>query len=550
MRLPDPARSTAILVGSSRFHSADLNDLPAVRNNVDTLAAVLASPTLGGFNRRRCVVVHDPVGVFDLYRQIRGPAVATEDTLLIYYAGHGLTVGLRHELHLALRDTDPEAPGVSAFAFDHIRDIIQHSPAKNRILILDCCFSGLALTDAQAGGAEAIVGQISIGGTYTLTATPATGLAIAPVGAQYTAFTEQLLRLLSDGIPNGPAFLAMSDVYRHLHYRTTALGLPIPRQQGSGTVDALALTHNPAYGTAASPALALARDPADLLELARGEAQRESESIIAAARLEAQEITEKARIESVIIKATAGDAAGNPLTAAEREAAEVRAQARRDADTLRADAERETKQLRTATAHEVVEFKATVDREVATLRATTEREITQLRAKAAREAEEKIAEATKLLTDARDKRDKDLQSLALEIAERQETAEHDESARHASAVAATRKLVTEAEGRARAAEDRAKEIEQRAETRRVESERSAAETIDKAKDLADKTVNEARAEAHRLLSEARAEAEETTQRARREVEDLTRQKDAVTSQLGQMLSGLAGLAPSVQSPQR
>jgi F0F1-type ATP synthase membrane subunit b/b' len=58
-------------------------------------------------------------------------------------------------------------------------------------------------------------------------------------------------------------------------------------------------------------------------------------------------------------------------------------------------------------------------------------------------------------------------------------------------------------------------------------------------------LNEAKAEAHRLVSEARNEAELTTGAARREVEELTRQKDAVTAQLGQMLSGLAGIVPSL-----
>ena len=77
------------------------------------------------------------------------------------------------------------------------------------------------------------------------------------------------------------------------------------------------------------------------------------------------------------------------------------------------------------------------------------------------------------------------------------------------------------------------------------AERSATESVEKARALADKTVTEARAEAGRMLSEARTEAELTTQAARREVEDLTRQKDAVTNQLGQMLSGLSGLVPSV-----
>jgi hypothetical protein len=150
-----------------------------------------------------------------------------------------------------------------------------------------------------------------------------------------------------------------------------------------------------------------------------------------------------------------------------------------------------------------------------------------------------------MLTDARDKRDKDLQALALETAERREKSEREEAQRHAAQVNATQKMVAEAEERARAAEDRAKEIEQRAESRRIEAERNANETTEKARALADKTVTEARAEAGRLLGEARTEAELTTQAARREVEDLTRQKDAVTNQLGQMLSGLSGLVPSV-----
>ena len=52
-----------------------------------------------------------------------------------------------------------------------------------------------------------------------------------------------------------------------------------------------------------------------------------------------------------------------------------------------------------------------------------------------------------------------------------------------------------------------------------------------------------RAAAGRLLSEARSEAEESTQTARREVEDLARQRDAITSQLGQLREMLGGIMP-------
>ena len=51
-----------------------------------------------------------------------------------------------------------------------------------------------------------------------------------------------------------------------------------------------------------------------------------------------------------------------------------------------------------------------------------------------------------------------------------------------------------------------------------------------------------------MLTDARTEAENATSTARRAVDDLTRQKDAVTAQLGQMLSGLAGIVPTQQPP--
>jgi cell division septum initiation protein DivIVA len=88
-------------------------------------------------------------------------------------------------------------------------------------------------------------------------------------------------------------------------------------------------------------------------------------------------------------------------------------------------------------------------------------------------------------------------------------------------------------------------MDRQAEARRSESERHARDMIADAKAKADKARNDANAEAHRVLTEARDEAERTTTAAKREVDNLTKQKEAVTTQLGQMLSGLAGIVPGV-----
>lgn len=254
MRLPDPQRSYAVLIGTSTYRSPELSDLPAVRNNLDGLSNVLTNPGLGGLPAHRCIVLPDPTDVRTVYRTLHQYATATEDTLLVYFAGHGLTTPVRNELYLSLSDADPQALRVSALPFDVIREVLGDSPATNRVLILDCCYSGRVTEEYMSSADEAILSQLGIEGTYILTSAPATSIALAPAGAAYTAFTGELLTLLRTGIPDGPTLLTFATIYRRLLHTMTTRGLPRPGQRGTGTVDQLALTRNPAHPANPPPA--------------------------------------------------------------------------------------------------------------------------------------------------------------------------------------------------------------------------------------------------------------------------------------------------------
>jgi hypothetical protein len=244
VRLPDPNRSFAVLIGSSSYQSNWLPDLPAVRNNLTDLAAALTHPEMGGLSPERCIRLTDPASVREVYRALREYARRVEDTLIIYYAGHGLTGSLRNELYLALTDTDLDELPVSALDFDMIRSVFEDCPAINRVLILDCCFSGRA---AQGFMADSVLGQVEVSGTYTLASTSANALAAAPPGARYTAFTGELLSLLHNGIPRGPELLSLGTIFRRLRHTMATRRLPIPTQRGTDTADLLALARNPAY---------------------------------------------------------------------------------------------------------------------------------------------------------------------------------------------------------------------------------------------------------------------------------------------------------------
>ena len=241
--LPDPGRSRAVLIGASTYRH--LEDLPAVRNNLAGFRDVLVAPALGGLPADNCTVVAEPARPVDVYRTLRQQAAAAEDTLLVYFAGHGRT-GSRNELWLCLPDTDPDELPYSAWPYDELRRVVADSRATKKVVILDCCFSGRALAD-QAGDEETILGQVGIEGTYLLTATAANAVALAPPGERYTAFTGTLLDLLNKGIPDGPELLTFGQIYPRLQYTLTSRQLPRPRQQGSDTIAHLALTRNLAY---------------------------------------------------------------------------------------------------------------------------------------------------------------------------------------------------------------------------------------------------------------------------------------------------------------
>ncbi|MET7354873.1 ABC transporter substrate-binding protein [Streptomyces mirabilis] len=109
-------------------------------------------------------------------------------------------------------------------------------------MILDCCWSGLALHGAMS--ATGLGGLSDIGGTFVLTATSETRTALAPPGETYTAFTGELIGALEKGLPEAPPLLTMTTLYRHLYDALVAKGRPTPQQRNGNTAGAIAVARN------------------------------------------------------------------------------------------------------------------------------------------------------------------------------------------------------------------------------------------------------------------------------------------------------------------
>jgi hypothetical protein len=240
MRIPQPDQSRVVLLGVGSYMHPGLPAVRAVGRNIEDLRTALCDPQTGVFTLENCTSLIDPSSGYEIGPPLLRAAREAGDVLFVYYVGHGL-VGPSGELYLATKQTDPDALSFSALSYASIREALRDSPARIRVVVLDCCFSGRAIGQLADPG-SVILGQLAVDGTYVLTATASNTPALAPDGAPHTAFTGTLLDILSGPARDSTGPLTLGEIYRQLRRIMVARGLPVPQQRGTDTADLLVLS--------------------------------------------------------------------------------------------------------------------------------------------------------------------------------------------------------------------------------------------------------------------------------------------------------------------
>ncbi|MDQ0794979.1 protein kinase [Streptomyces sp. B1I3] len=241
--LPDPARTRAVLIGVSSYDHFE--DLPAVRNNIEALQQFLTSAEGWELPSSHCSVLAHPRTSSDIMAVLQEASSGARDTLLVYYAGHGV---LDDELrfYVTLESSKADEPW-SCVSYEWLGRSLAHSPARRRIAILDSCFSGRVHCGAMSEASDAVRAQTAARGAVVLTSARDDRVALAPPGEKYTAFTGELLAVLDQGIPDGPPVISVDRAYEHVKYALAARGRPRPDRTGSDTAGRLVLARNRAF---------------------------------------------------------------------------------------------------------------------------------------------------------------------------------------------------------------------------------------------------------------------------------------------------------------
>ncbi|MFF2189909.1 esterase-like activity of phytase family protein [Streptomyces sp. NPDC058155] len=230
----DPNRSTCVLIGVDNY--THLDSLRSVRRNLTELRAALSDNEIWGIPDDRITTVSNPGTPSELVGPIREAAKQAEDTLIVYYAGHGLLDRHDQKLHLTLPDSAEDQPYTSVRADDVRHAIRENGSALRRVLILDCCFSGQVLTQMSAadrgvrGGKVAVEMLRDVEGSYVMTSAPRDRPSHAPDPMSCTAFTGALVDIMRQGIPDGPGMLGLHALFEGVKARIAGMRPALPQE--------------------------------------------------------------------------------------------------------------------------------------------------------------------------------------------------------------------------------------------------------------------------------------------------------------------------------
>ncbi|WP_308405980.1 caspase family protein [Streptomyces naphthomycinicus] len=238
MPLPDPAGSRAVLVGVEDYRP--LTPLPGVVAGVRRLADLLCDPHVWGLPRDHVTVLDARPSADEILTAVRDAGAATTDTLLVYFAGHGLRGRERTELYLATADADENDVAIGTLPYRTLLDLAKRtaSRARRRITFLDCCYSGLAIS---MGGSAAVLERpdpaqpLSDGysgpGSWIMTSASGTERSFTSPGG-YPYFTGALIGVLENGIRGAGPVLSLDRIAKEVIERLRTRehqGRPVPR---------------------------------------------------------------------------------------------------------------------------------------------------------------------------------------------------------------------------------------------------------------------------------------------------------------------------------
>ncbi|MEV8434919.1 caspase, EACC1-associated type [Streptomyces chartreusis] len=260
--------SRGVLIGVHAF--THFPNLEGVSRNIPALRAQLTDPEVGTLPEEDCLVLPANSEQGRILDAVCQAAEEADELLLVYYAGHGhfdRSGGL-----LLATEASSNTRRHHSVPYEAIRECVEMSHARHKVVIVDCCYSGRALRMGEAS-AEA-TDPLAIEGACVLTSAAETQQSLCL--AEGSVFTLALVDVLRDGLTgvladgrqgNEQSHLSTADVFAGIRDRLAGrmvddLPVPEPRIATQGDGHKIPLARNRSFTGPPSPPVNVA--PNDL----------------------------------------------------------------------------------------------------------------------------------------------------------------------------------------------------------------------------------------------------------------------------------------------
>ncbi|MBW4580510.1 MAG: substrate-binding domain-containing protein [Tildeniella nuda ZEHNDER 1965/U140] len=234
----------ALLIGISDY--CELPRLPATTRDIEELEQVLRKTEIGGFDDVR--LLRDPnahdmkVAIAELFANRK-----REDLILLFFSGHGVKDDRDGKLYFATADTRKAHATWTAVSAQEILDFMRNSPSKRQVVILDCCYSGAAVTgvvekainiekavdvDSNIKGL-AILPNVNVnshiddlGGEGRVVLTSSTSTQVSLVDSELSVYTKFLIEGLETGSADegDNGFITAHELHKYIKQKLTTAG--------------------------------------------------------------------------------------------------------------------------------------------------------------------------------------------------------------------------------------------------------------------------------------------------------------------------------------
>lgn len=218
------ARRLALVIASYKYDDPGLRQLTAPAHDAEAFAAVLEDERIAGFDVTTLVnAPNHRVGeaIGDFYRDRR-----RDDITLLYFTGHGLKDD-EGRLYLAMANTRLDSLLFTGLSAEQLDRAMETCASRQKILILDCCYSGAFPSGQLPKGDPAVHSLERLGGRGRTVLTASDSFQYSFEGSQVrgqptqSVFTRHLVQGLRDGSADldGDGDITVDELYGYVHDR-------------------------------------------------------------------------------------------------------------------------------------------------------------------------------------------------------------------------------------------------------------------------------------------------------------------------------------------